>query len=125
MANGGSSRSRPNGSEQGGGEAPYRMVPDVGERVEDDVLREFTDPAGTLWRGDTPIAAIERFVAARGSELKTSGADLRELDAAEGVGTLRIRYRQFHNDLPVLGATLQAVANLRSEIESFLGKVAA
>ena len=90
------------------------MAPEVGERVDAGVLREFTDPAGTLWRGDTPRDAIEQFVAGRRRELKTNTVDLREVDASEGAGTLRIRYGQFHNDLPVLGATLQAVANLRT-----------
>ena len=113
MASGGSSQG-PDRAEGEGGPAAFRMVPDVGERVEADVLREFTDPGGTLWRGDSPRAAIESFVAARAGDLKTGEADLREVDATEGAVTLRIRYRQFHNDLPVLGAVLQAVANLKT-----------
>jgi len=99
---------------QGNETEALRIVPDVGERVHDGVLREFTDPGGSLYRAESPRAAIDRFVAQRGGDLKTGGVDLREVDSAEGIGTLRVRYRQFHNDLPVIGATLQAVASLRT-----------
>ncbi|MGY1761585.1 hypothetical protein ACI79G_10250 [Geodermatophilus sp. SYSU D00779] len=91
-----------------------RIVPEVGDTVQDGVLREFTDPGGTRYRAESPRAAIDRFMAQRGGDLKAGGADLRELDSAEGAGTLRVRYGQFHNDLPVLGATLQAVASTRT-----------
>ncbi len=91
-----------------------RIVPEAGDTVQDGVLREFTDPGGTLYQADSPRAAIDRFMAQRGGDLKAGGADLRELDSAEGAGTLRVRYGQFHNGLPVLGATLQAVASTRT-----------
>jgi zinc metalloprotease ZmpB len=113
VATGGSGGGRRRQQDRDNGEA-LRLVPDVGERKEEGVLREFTDPAGTQWRGDTPRAAIERFVAERAGDMKTRGADLREVDASEGAGTLRVRYRQYHNDLPVVGATLQAVASLET-----------
>jgi hypothetical protein len=91
-----------------------RIVPEAGDTVQDGVLREFTDPGGTLYKAESPRAAIDRFMAQRGGDLKAGEADLRELDSAEGAGTLRVRYGQFHNDLPVLGATLQAVASIRT-----------
>ncbi|MGR6963956.1 hypothetical protein ACU610_05810 [Geodermatophilus sp. URMC 61] len=91
-----------------------RIISEAGEVVRNGVLREFTDPRGTSYRSESPRAAIDRFMEQRGGDLKAGGADLRELDSAEGAGTLRVRYGQFHNDLPVLGATLQAVASMRT-----------
>lgn len=92
---------------------PLRIVPEVGEHKDDsNVLRSFTDPGGTVARGATAREAIEQFLARRGKDLKADAADMREVSSAEGVNTLRIRYQQFHNGVPVLGTTLQAVADL-------------
>ncbi|MBB5781760.1 hypothetical protein [Nonomuraea jabiensis] len=44
--------------------------------------------------------------------MKTGPLDLREVAASEGINTLRIRYQQYHNGLPVLGSGAQAVADI-------------
>ncbi|NJP93845.1 hypothetical protein HCN51_31125 [Nonomuraea sp. FMUSA5-5] len=89
-----------------------RVTPGVGEQVRDDVLRTFSDPAGTRERAASAREAIERFMAGRASDMKTGPLDLREVDASEGINTLRIRYQQYHNGLPVLGSGAQAVADI-------------
>ncbi|GIH92737.1 hypothetical protein ACFFMN_37225 [Planobispora siamensis] len=92
---------------------PLRVAPDVGDTVHDDVLRRYDDPAGTRRRASSARAAIEEFMSGRAGEMKTAGLDLREADSAEGVNTLRIRYQQFHNGLPVFGSGVHAVADIR------------
>ena len=99
------------GAQQG---EPLRIIPKVGERRDEaNVLRSFTDPAGTLVRGTSARAAIEGFLAARAADLKSADVDLREVDASQGAAILRIRYQQFHHNIPVRGTTLQAVADVR------------
>lgn len=93
---------------------PLRMVPDAGEHTDaDGVLRTFTDPGATVARAPTAREAIARFLTARSNDLGTGPLDLRETDTAEGAATLRVRYQQYHRDLPVLGATVQAVADVQ------------
>ncbi|MEU9117367.1 hypothetical protein AB0D04_37925 [Streptomyces sp. NPDC048483] len=93
---------------------PLRMVPDVGEHADDEgVLRKYVDPGATLTRAPTARKAIEQFMKARTGDLKSGTIDLREVEASEGAATLRIRYQQFHNDVPVSGATVQAVADVK------------
>ncbi|MFI9203109.1 hypothetical protein [Streptomyces sp. NPDC053048] len=94
-------------------EKPLRMVPDVGEHTDTEgVLRKYVDPGATLERAPTARKAIEQFMRARTGDLKSGGIDLREVEASEGAATLRIRYQQFHHDIPVSGATVQAVADV-------------
>ena len=88
-----------------------RHHPKVGEVVDHEVLREFSDPAATS-RSGSARAAIEGFLEARAGDLKTGDLDVREEDATEGTNTLRIRYRQYLNGIPVLGAGIHAAANL-------------
>ncbi|EFL36322.1 predicted protein [Streptomyces viridochromogenes DSM 40736] len=93
---------------------PLRMVPGVGEHTDSDgVLRAYVDPGATLHRAPTARQAIDRFMKARSDSLRTGRIDLREVDSAEGAATLRVRYQQFHNDIPVVGATVQAVADVK------------
>ncbi|WP_405593248.1 hypothetical protein [Streptomyces sp. NBC_01092] len=93
---------------------PLRMVPQVGERKDSDgVLRKYVDPGATLSRAPTARKAIDGFMRARADELKAGEVDLREVDSVEGAATLRVRYQQFHNDLPIRGATIQAVADVK------------
>ncbi|MEU1935511.1 hypothetical protein ACH49O_08035 [Streptomyces coeruleorubidus] len=93
---------------------PLRMVPDAGEHADaDGVLRTYVDPGATLTRAPTARKAIDRFMRARSKDLKTDRIDLREVDSAEGAATLRVRYQQFHHDLPIVGATVQAVADVK------------
>ncbi|TVL89328.1 hypothetical protein [Streptomyces sp. SAJ15] len=93
---------------------PLRIVPDAGEHTDDDgVLRRYVDPGATLARASSAREAIERFMAERTGQLRSDRIDLREVDTSEGAATLRIRYQQFPHDLPVSGATVQAVADVR------------
>lgn len=93
---------------------PLRMVPQVGERKDSDgVLRKYVDPGATLSRAPTARKAIDGFMKARATELKAGQVDLREVDSVEGAATLRVRYQQFHHDLPIRGATVQAVADVK------------
>ncbi|MFE5555033.1 hypothetical protein [Streptomyces sp. NPDC056544] len=93
---------------------PLRMVPDVGEHADaGGVLRKYVDPGATLARASTARKAIDSFMAARSGDLKTGSIDLREVESTEGAATLRVRFQQFHNDLPVVGATVQAVADVK------------
>ncbi|WP_328408576.1 hypothetical protein OG542_05040 [Streptomyces violaceus] len=93
---------------------PLRMAPDVGEHADaDGVLRAYVDPGATLTRAPTARKAIDRFMKARSHDLRTDRIDLREVDSAEGAATLRVRYQQFHHDLPIVGATVQAVADVK------------
>ncbi|WP_329105398.1 hypothetical protein [Streptomyces sp. NBC_01439] len=93
---------------------PLRMVPDVGEHADaGGVLRKYLDPGATLVRASTARKAIDSFMAARSGDLKTGSIDLREVESTEGAATLRVRFQQFHNDLPVVGATVQAVADVK------------
>ncbi len=95
-------------------EKPLRVVPDVGEHTDDaGVLRKYVDPGATLTRAPTARKAIEQFMKARKGDLKAGTIDLREVESSEGAATLRIRYQQFHNDVPVSGATVQAVADVK------------
>jgi hypothetical protein len=90
------------------------MVPDVGEYADaDGVLRKYVDPGATLARASTARKAIDTFMKARSGDLKAGTMDLREVDSTEGAATLRVRYQQYHNDLPVVGATVQAVADVK------------
>lgn len=86
--------------------------PKVGEVVRGKVLREYSDPAAGPTRSPSARDAIERFLSARANDLKTDSLDVREESAAEGSNTLRIRYRQYLNDLPVFGAGIHAAANI-------------
>ncbi|MFI1255502.1 hypothetical protein ACH4U6_17225 [Streptomyces netropsis] len=95
-------------------EKPLRMVPGVGEHTDaEGVLRKYIDPGATLTQAPTARKAIEQFMKARRGDLKSGNIDLRETEASEGAATLRIRYQQFHNDVPVSGATVQAVADVK------------
>ncbi|QES23506.1 hypothetical protein DEJ46_33880 [Streptomyces venezuelae] len=92
---------------------PLRLVPDVGERKDSGgVLRKFVDPGATLGRASNARKAIDSFMKARSKDLKADRMDLREVDSSEGAATLRVRFQQFHKGLPVLGATVQAVADI-------------
>ena len=86
--------------------------PKVGEIVRDDVLREYSDPAAGPTRSRTARDAIEGFLSARAGDLKTGSLDVREVSADAGANTLRIRYGQYLNGLPVLGAGIHASANI-------------
>ncbi|WP_189733954.1 hypothetical protein [Streptomyces nojiriensis] len=93
---------------------PLRMVPDVGEHADaGGVLRKYVDPGATLVRASTARKAIDSFMAARSGDLNTGSIDLREVESTEGAATLRVRFQQFHNDIPVVGATVQAVADVK------------
>ncbi|MGX1886735.1 hypothetical protein [Streptomyces sp. NPDC055287] len=91
---------------------PLKLVPGVGEhRGADGVLRRYVDPGATLFRAPTARRAVNTFVRERAKELGTDGADLREVDADQDTETLNVHYQQFHQDVPILGATLQMVAD--------------
>lgn len=92
---------------------PLQYFPDVGDTVKDDTLRKFTDPIGAQYQGANARDAIEGFLRARAGELKTGGLDVREESADEGAGTLRIRYAQYLNDLPLLGNGIHAAADMQ------------
>jgi len=89
-----------------------KFHPEVGEVVRGDVLRSFSDPGGDLHRGRSARKAIESFLDARAADLKVDKLDVREESAAEGVNTLRIRYGQYLNGLPVIGAGIHASADI-------------
>jgi hypothetical protein len=86
--------------------------PNAGEVVHADVLRSFSDPGGDRYRARSARKAIEGFLGERAKDLKVSRLDVREESADEGVNTLRIRYAQYLNGLPVLGAGIHASADL-------------
>jgi hypothetical protein len=86
--------------------------PKVGEVVADKVLREFSDPVGERQGARSARGAIQRFLSSRAKDLRIDGLDVREDSATEGANTLRLRYRQYLNDLPVFGAGIHAAANL-------------
>lgn len=91
---------------------PLRLVPGVGEdKGADGVLRRYLDPGATLFRAPTARRAVNTFVRERAKELGTEGADLREVGHDQDTATLNVRYQQFHQDVPILGATLQMVAD--------------
>ncbi len=91
---------------------PLRLIPGVGEhRGADGMLRRYVDPGGTLFRAPTARRAVNTFVRERAKELGTEGADLREVGHDQDTATLNVRYQQFHQDVPILGATLQMVAD--------------
>ncbi|MFD8208780.1 hypothetical protein ACFV2S_20595 [Streptomyces sp. NPDC059695] len=91
---------------------PLRLVPGVGEhRDTGGVLRRYFDPGATLFRAPTAQRAVHTFVRERAEELGTDGTDLRRVSEDEAPGTLDVRYQQFHQDVPILGATLQLVAD--------------
>ena len=89
-----------------------RHHPKVGEVVRADVLREYSNPGGAASGFGSAREAIESFLGSRANALKADTLDVREESAAEGTNTLRIRYRQYLNGLPVLGAGIHASANL-------------
>src|SRR6476619_6978687 len=89
-----------------------RHHPKVGEVVRADVLREYSNPGGAASGFGSAREAIESFLGSRANALKADTLDVREESAAEGSNTLRIRYRQYLNGLPVLGAGIHASANL-------------
>ncbi|MER5961482.1 hypothetical protein [Streptomyces sp. NPDC002057] len=91
---------------------PLKVTPGVGEhRGADGVLRRYLDPGATLFRAPTARRAVNTFVRERAQDLGTDGADLREVGKEEGPATLNVRYQQFHQDVPILGATLRMVAD--------------
>lgn len=91
---------------------PLRLVPGVGEdKGADGVLRRYLDPGATLFRAPTARRAVNTFVRERAKELGTEGADLREVGHDQDTATRNVRYQQFHQDVPILGATLQMVAD--------------
>ncbi|WP_395358450.1 hypothetical protein ACHGLA_01600 [Streptomyces sp. YH02] len=93
---------------------PLKVAPGVGEhRGADGVLRRYLDPGATLFRAPTARRAVNTFVRERAQDLGTDGADLREVDKEENEATLNVRYQQFHEDVPIFGATLQVVADAR------------
>ena len=91
---------------------PLKYFPDVGDTVKDDTLRKFSDPIGGQYRGSDARDAIESFLRARAGELKSGDLDVREESADEGANTLRIRYTQYLNDLPILGKGIHASADI-------------
>lgn len=91
---------------------PLKHHPNVGEIVRAEVLRSFSDPTGDRYRARSARKAIEGFLDDRAGELKVDQLDVREESAAKGVNTLRIRYAQYHNDLPVIGAGIHASADI-------------
>ena len=72
----------------------------------------FSDPGGGRYQARSARKAIEGFLDARAGDLKVDRLDVREESAAEGVNTLRIRYTQYVNDLPVIGAGIHASADI-------------
>jgi hypothetical protein len=92
---------------------PLQVTREVGEKVRDGVVRSFSDPAATTVTARSPRGAIERYLSDRASGLKTESVDLRETEASAGKATLRIRYQQYVNDLPLLGAGVQATADVQ------------
>ncbi|MFC9260638.1 hypothetical protein ACFT25_12525 [Streptomyces hydrogenans] len=91
---------------------PLRLSPGVGEhRGADGILRRYLDPGATLFRAPTARRAVNTFVREHAGDLGTVGADLREVGKDEDPATLNVRYQQFHQDVPILGATLQMVAD--------------
>ena len=91
---------------------PLKYFPDVGDTVKDDTLRKFSDPIGAQYRGSDARDAIESFLRVRAGELKSGDLDVREESADEGANTLRIRYTQYLNDLPLLGKGIHASADI-------------
>jgi hypothetical protein len=89
-----------------------RLTPETGAKVEGDVIREYSDPGATGVTASTARGAIEKYLADNSGNLKVGRADVREVDAAEGAATLRIRYQQYVNDLPLFGAVVHAAANV-------------
>ncbi|MBL7497408.1 hypothetical protein I6A84_15380 [Frankia sp. CNm7] len=83
----------------------------VGETTDGQVLRSFSDPGGVKYQAGTARAAIEDFIGRRSRDLKADTLDVREENAAEGANVLRIRYGQYVNDRPLLGAGIHAVAD--------------
>ncbi|MGW1245224.1 hypothetical protein [Streptomyces bobili] len=93
---------------------PLRLFPGVGEhRGDDGVLRRYLDPGGTLFQAPTARKAVNTFVRKHAEDLATGGTDLREIRADQDEGALNVHIQQFHQDLPVLGAALQVVADTR------------
>ncbi|WP_030762564.1 hypothetical protein [Streptomyces griseus] len=91
---------------------PLRLAPGVGERRgADGVLRRYLDPGATLFLAPTARRAVNSFVRERAKDLGTEGADLREVGKDQGKQSLHVRYQQFHQDIPIRGATLQMVAD--------------
>ncbi|WP_426367425.1 hypothetical protein [Streptomyces sp. E-08] len=91
---------------------PLKLFRGVGEhRDTGGVLRRYVDPGATLFRAPTARRAVNTFVRERAGELGTDGTDLREVSKDEASGTLNVRYQQFHQDVPILGATLLMVAD--------------
>lgn len=86
--------------------------PHVGETVRAGVLRSFSDPGGDRYRARSARKAIEGFLGERAKDLKVAQLDVREESADEGVNTLRIRYGQYLNGLPVIGAGIHASADI-------------
>lgn len=89
-----------------------RHHPKVGEIFQAEILREYSNPAAKASKSGSARQAIEDFLAARAEDMRIASLDVREEDAAEGVNTLRIRYRQYLYGLPVLSAGVHASANI-------------
>jgi hypothetical protein len=92
---------------------PLKFFPDVGDTVKDDTLRRFSDPIGAQYQRSDARDAIESFLRARAGELKSGDLDVREESADEGANTLRIRYSQYLNDLPILAGAGVAAQQAR------------
>jgi hypothetical protein len=92
---------------------PLKFFPDVGDTVKDDTLRRFSDPIGAQYQRSDARDAIESFLRARAGELKSGDLDVREESADGGANTLRIRYSQYLNDLPILAGAGVAAQQAR------------
>jgi hypothetical protein len=98
--------------------------------TEADILRRYADRLAAVHGVADARAAIEHHLRVRADELGLVGLDIREAHAEEGVGTLRIRYEQHHQGLPVLGAGIEVLADIahatviavHSTIEEGLGE---
>jgi hypothetical protein len=92
---------------------PLRLVPGVGEhRDADGILRRYVDPGATVTRAPTARRAVNSFMKAHAEDLGTATSDVREVATVQGDATLTVRYQQFHQDVPVRGATVQTVADI-------------
>ena len=82
--------------------------------TEADILRRYADRLAAVHGVADARAVIEHHLRVRADELGLVGLDLREAHAEEGVGTLRIRYDQHLRGLPVLGASMELLADIAS-----------
>ncbi|HEX2057567.1 MAG TPA: hypothetical protein VHI71_04280 [Actinomycetota bacterium] len=91
-----------------------RMTPSVGkDAVEGDVLKSYSDPAGTRYRARSAGAAIDMFMS--DVNLKTDTVEIEQVDERRGASVLRRKFQQRLNGLRVVGSTLQVVADTNSK----------